>query len=229
MIPVLHEDADVLAVDKPAGVVVIPARDEAPGESLRHRLEAERGERLWVVHRIDRDTTGVVLFARNADAHRALSLAFEHRRAEKTYLALTRGVPTAREGVIDVALHSARKGKMRPIFPGERDGVEAVTAVRVLQEWKRAEGDVALVEAKPRTGRQHQVRVHLRYAGAPLLVDPLYSRTEQAVVGGVTLTRLSLHAHVLAVTWERGVLRVESPLAADLRAAVDALDGASPK
>jgi len=227
VIPVLLEDADVLAVDKPAGVVVIPARDEAPGESLRHRLEAERGEKLWVVHRIDRDTTGVVLFARNAEAHRALSLAFEHRRVEKTYLALTRGAPTPREGVIDVALHSARKGKMRPIFPGERDGVEAATAVRVLQEWKRPEGDVALVEAKPRTGRQHQVRVHLRYAGAPLLVDPLYSRTEQAAVGGVTLTRLSLHAHALAVTLGERVLRVEAPLAADLRAAVDALDAAA--
>ncbi len=215
----------MLAVDKPAGVVVIPARDEAPGESLRHRLEAQRGEALWVVHRIDRDTTGVVLFARNAAAHRTLSLAFEHRRVEKTYLALTRGLPTPREGVIDIALHSARKGKMRPIFPGERDGVEAATAVRVLQSWARPEGDVALVEAKPRTGRQHQVRVHLRYAGAPLLVDPLYSRTEQAVVGAVTLTRLSLHAHALAVTLEGGVLRVESPLAADLRAAVDALGG----
>lgn len=219
----LYEDADVLAVDKPAGVVVIPARDEAPGESLRHQLEAARGERLWVVHRIDRDTTGVVLFARNAEAHRALSLAFEHRRAEKTYLALTRGAPTPREGVIDVALHSARKGKMRPIFPGERDGVEAVTAIRVVQEWKRPDGDIALVEARPRTGRQHQVRVHLRFAGAALLVDPLYGRTERAEVAGVTLTRLSLHAHALAVPLGERTLRVEAPLAADLRAAVDAL------
>jgi len=225
MFTVLHEDADVLAVDKPAGVVVIPARDEAPGESLRHRLEAARGERLWVVHRIDRDTTGVVLFARNADAHRALSLAFERRLAEKTYLALTRGVP--KRGVIDVALHPARKGKMRPALAGETGALDAVTDCRVLRAWRRPDGDVALVEAKPRTGRQHQVRVHLRFAEAPLLVDPLYGRAERAEVAGVALTRLTLHAHALAVPLGERALRFEAPLAADLRAAVDALDAAA--
>jgi tRNA pseudouridine32 synthase/23S rRNA pseudouridine746 synthase len=225
MVTVLHEDDDVLAVDKPAGVVVIPARDEPPGESLRHRLEAARGERLWVVHRIDRDTTGVVLFARRAESHRLLSLAFEQRRAEKTYLALTRGVPA--EGVIDVALHPARKGKMRPALPGERDALEASTACRVLRAWRRAEGSFALVEAHPRTGRQHQVRVHLRAVEAPLLVDPLYGRAESATVAGASLTRLTLHAHALAVPLGDRVIRVESPLAGDLRAAVEALD-ASP-
>ena len=225
MVTVLHEDPDVLAVDKPAGVVVIPARDEPPGESLRHRLEAARGERLWVVHRIDRDTTGVVLFARGAESHRALSLAFEQRRVEKTYLALTRGVPP--EGVIDVALHPARKGKMRPALPGERDALEAATACRVVRAWRRAEGDFALVEARPRTGRQHQVRVHLRSVDAPLLVDPLYGRAATATAAGAPLTRLTLHAHALTVPLGERLIRVEAPLASDLRAAVEALDGAS--
>jgi len=83
----LAETADLIAVAKPPGVTVIPARGEPPEACLRAQLEASRGEPLWVVHRIDRDTSGVVVFARTADAHRALSMAFEKRRAEKRYLA----------------------------------------------------------------------------------------------------------------------------------------------
>jgi RluA family pseudouridine synthase len=226
MVPVLYEDTDLLVVDKPAGVTVIPARGEAPHESLRHRLEAHRGERLWVVHRIDRDTSGVLLFARNPDAHRALSLAFEHRRVEKAYLALTRGVPP--EGTRDIPLHSARKGKMRPALPGEPNALEARTTFRVLRSWQRPEGSFALVEARPHTGRQHQVRVHLRHAGTPLCVDPLYGQSHCATIANIPLARLTLHAASLTVPWKGHPLRFEAPLADDLRAALEALDGTHP-
>jgi 23S rRNA-/tRNA-specific pseudouridylate synthase len=90
-IPLLFEDPDVIAVAKPAGLAVIPARGVDPGACLQHQLATVRGERLFVVHRIDRDTSGVVLFARNANAHRALCLAFEQRRVEKAYRAFVAG------------------------------------------------------------------------------------------------------------------------------------------
>ncbi len=228
---VLYEDRDVLAVAKPAGVVVIPARHEEASLSLRKRLEEARGEALWVVHRIDRDTSGVVLFARNAAAHRALSLAFEGRRVAKTYLALTRGALTPPEGTLDVALHPARKGKMRPALAGEPGALEAVTDYLLRESWRTAVGDVSLVELRPRTGRQHQLRVHLRAVGAPLLVDPLYGRAQRVTARelgldvDVAVERLTLHA--LAIEAPRpdggGVLRLEAPLEADLAALVAAL------
>lgn len=228
---VLFEDADVVAVDKPAGVVVIPARDEDPALSLRHVLEAARGEALWVVHRIDRDTSGVVLFARNADAHRALSVAFEQRRVEKGYLALTRGAPKPPSGVMNYALHTARKGKMRPARKGEPDAIEAITEYATRSTWTTPAGVVALVEARPRTGRQHQIRVHLRAYETPLLVDPLYGRAERVEARELGLpdsvapvSRLTLHAAWLEFPSAGGTKRVEAPLAADLAALVEALD-----
>ncbi|MEZ4405632.1 MAG: RluA family pseudouridine synthase [Polyangiales bacterium] len=234
MIPVLYEDAGLVAVDKPAGVVVIPARDEDPGESLRAKLEAQRGERLWVVHRVDRDTSGVVLFARSADAHRALNAHFEHRRVDKRYLALTRGVPS-RTGDIDLALHPARKGKMRPALPGEEGSVAARTTLTVLREWATPVGPVCLVEAKPHTGRQHQIRVHLRALDAPLVVDPLYGRASTVTAAELGLdpshpglSRLSLHAAALSLPWPAGeTLTVSAPLASDLSSLIDALSSSS--
>src|SRR6187551_2572088 len=87
----LFEDADLIAVAKPAGIPVIPARDEDPAACLQKQLEATRGERLWIVHRIDKDTSGVVVMARTAEAHRTLNMAFEHRQVTKTYLAFAAG------------------------------------------------------------------------------------------------------------------------------------------
>ena len=217
---VLYEDDGLLAVDKPAGVVVIPERDEDPSLALRQRLESSRGERLWVVHRIDRDTSGVVLFARGPDAHRALNALFETRAVEKVYTALTAGAPSPPEGTVSVALHTARKGKMRPALPGEADALDARTAYRVTGVWETSAATVARVEVSPHTGRQHQIRVHMRYLGTPLLVDPLYGRS--VAVPGIP-ARLTLHAASVTLPWRGGSLRIEAPLAEDLAAFVSAL------
>jgi tRNA pseudouridine32 synthase/23S rRNA pseudouridine746 synthase len=216
--PLLLETPDAIAVAKPPGVVVIPARGEDPGASLWHALERARGERLWVVHRLDRDTSGVLLFARNAAAHRALSMAFESGGVHKTYLALTDGMPSPDEGVIDAPLHPARRGRMRPAAPGEAGSLPSATAYRVLRRWVTPDGPVAFVEVSPRTGRQHQVRVHLRFAGAPLLGDRIYGRA-----AGIAAPRLALHA--LRVEVPGLGISVEAELAADLAALVAALDG----
>lgn len=227
---VLYEDPELLVVDKPAGMVVIPAREAEEAPPLRAWLEQHRGETLWVVHRIDRDTSGVVLFARTADAHRRLSVAFEQRRVQKTYLALTRGVIAPAEGRIDYALHPARKGKMRPAMAHEKESLDARTAYRVRSTWSTKLGPVALVEVSPLTGRQHQIRVHLRAKETPLLVDPLYGRCERvtgAELGcdpAVTVARLTLHASALTVPMADGAKRTfEAPLAPDLAALVTAL------
>ncbi len=224
----LAEAPGWLAVDKPPGLPVIPARAEDPDRSLWRALEKARGERLWVVHRIDRGTSGVVLFARDAATHRAFSSAFERRELRKGYLALTRGVPEPLSGTIDVALHPARKGKMRPATPGEDGALIASTEYAVFRHWETPEGPVALVELFPRTGRQHQIRVHLRAIGTPILVDRLYG-SPCPVLG---LERLALHAASVAfpdpVT--RTPASVEAPLAPDLSALIERLDrGAAPE
>lgn len=216
---ILYEDPDVLAVAKPAGITVIPGRSETPADALRGRLEQERGEPLWVVHRLDRDTSGVVLFARNEAAHRRLSMAFEAREVEKVYWAWTRGIPSPESGFIDVPLHTARKGRMRPAAPGEEGALPSRTTYRVLESL----GAVARVEARPATGRQHQIRVHLRSVGAPLLVDPLYGGCESIEPGELGsgspgIRRLTLHAAAITFPHGDGTRTVEAPLPADLAA-----------
>jgi RluA family pseudouridine synthase len=224
----LYEDSALIAVDKPAGVPVIPARNEPPESCLQAILQAARGERLWVVHRLDRDTSGVVVFARDAEAHRALSMAFEHRRTKKRYLAWTRGAP-AGDGdmplVINVPLHRARKGKMRPAREGEEGALACETAYRVEQVTATAVGPVARVVAEPRSGRQHQIRVHLRYLEAPLLVDPLYGRAARVAegelgAGSPAVERLTLHAAELELPHpvDERALKLVAPLPPDLGA-----------
>ncbi|MBP7147593.1 MAG: RNA pseudouridine synthase [Acidobacteria bacterium] len=234
-VALLAETWDWLAADKPAGVVVIPARGEDPALSLRHQLERELGHPLWVVHRLDRGTSGVVLFARTAEAHRRLSMAFERGAVRKLYLALTEGLPPEQDGSIEVPLHAARRGKMRPARTGEPGALAARTDYAVLRRWTTPGPEVGLVEARPRTGRQHQVRVHLRAAGAPLLVDPLYGR--RAVLRGeevgagpaVVCGRLTLHAAAVEFDDPLGgqPVLVESPLPRDLAGVVALLDAAA--
>jgi tRNA pseudouridine32 synthase / 23S rRNA pseudouridine746 synthase len=226
-IAVLHEDRDVVAVAKPAGPPVIPARGEDADACVQRRLERQLGRRLWVVHRIDRDASGVVLFARNADAHRALSLAFERREVHKSYVAIVAGRLSPPAGRIDVALHAARKGKTRPAQPGEPGAQEAATDYAAERTWRVAGEDVTRVTARPLTGRHHQIRVHLRFVGAPILFDPLYGRGfGPKDLASAPASRLALHAARLDVPAPSGGGRlvVDCPLAADLAALVEWLD-----
>jgi tRNA pseudouridine32 synthase / 23S rRNA pseudouridine746 synthase len=226
-IRVLHADRDLLAVDKPAGRLVIPGRagDEP---SLRQELEALHGH-LWVVHRLDRGTSGVLLFARTAEAHRALNLAFDRGEPRKRYLALVRGVPAA-ERRIDVAIAPARRGKMRPARPGEARAKAAATVVRLLEAFPArpwAGGALALVEALPETGRTHQIRVHLAAVGTPLAFDPDYGDDEplRGPDARILLDRTPLHAARLEVVHPRSgaplALEVEPP--GDIDSALEAL------
>ena len=218
----------MVAVDKPAGLPVIPAPTVEENLCLRDRLAAQIGTRAWVVHRLDRDTSGVIVFARTADAHRALSMAFEHRQVQKTYLAFVAGLPSPPRGEIALPLHEARKGRMRPAEPGEPGALEARTGYVVRQAWRQGGRVVALVEARPHTGRHHQIRVHMRWTGTPILHDRIYGRAVPAVTTGQAAPspRLALHAASLALPHpESGkVFTIDAPLAADLQALRNALD-----
>jgi tRNA pseudouridine32 synthase / 23S rRNA pseudouridine746 synthase len=232
MIPVLFADAELLAVDKPAGRLVIPGRgrDET---SLRAELEAEHGP-LWVVHRLDRGTSGVLLFARSAAAHRTVNLAFDRGEPQKRYLALVRGAPPE-QGRVDVAIAPARRGRMRPARPDDPRGKAAATAFSRVEAFPARPwtgGPLALVEARPETGRTHQIRVHLAYAGFPLAIDPDYG--DDAPVrdarGAVLLDRTPLHAAELRVRHpgDGDWLTLAAPLPRDLAASLEALRSVIP-
>jgi tRNA pseudouridine32 synthase/23S rRNA pseudouridine746 synthase len=224
---VLFSDRHLLAVEKPAGRLVIPGR--LGGEpSLREELEGEHG-RLWVVHRLDRGTSGVLVFARTAEDHRALNLAFDRGDPRKRYLALVRGTPPA-EDRIEVAIAPARRGRMRPAIPGDPRGKPSVTRVRLLEAFPArpwAGGALALLEALPETGRTHQIRVHLAHVGHPLAVDPDYGDAEPLLGadGRTLLARTPLHASRLELRHPASGegLVLEAPLPPDLAGALDAL------
>jgi tRNA pseudouridine32 synthase/23S rRNA pseudouridine746 synthase len=221
----LHEDDALLAVDKPAGRLVIPGR-VAEGPSLREQLAGRHGA-LWVVHRLDRGTSGVLLFARTAAAHRDLNMQFERGEPRKTYLALVAGRPPDRFEC-DAAIAPARKGRMKPVPAGDPRGKPARTAFRVLERFETAgrPGPLALVEARPETGRTHQLRVHLMASGCPLAFDPDYGEAEplRGADGAVLLARTPLHAVTLQVRHPAGhPLTIEAPWPDDLRSALAAL------
>ncbi|MEW5737479.1 MAG: RNA pseudouridine synthase [Myxococcota bacterium] len=219
---VLATAGGLVAVDKPAGLLVIPGRAEEGGPCARDLLAAQLGERVWVCHRIDRDTSGVLVFATTAEAHRAANEAFERGAVKKRYVALVEGRVAAALD-LDVELTEARKGKMRPVRPGEK-GKPSRTLVRPRELFAAA----SLVEAEPLTGRQHQIRVHLKSAGHPLLFDHQYGRKAPLTakdLGGagdeVVLDRTPLHAEALEAP-ELG-LSVTAPLPEDLRRCVELL------
>lgn len=226
-IPILHTDDRVVAVNKPAGVTVVPAPDVPAEGCLRALVERQIGARLLVVHRLDRDTSGVVVFARSAEAHRDLCLAFEHRRVQKTYVAFIAGVPDPREDRIEMPLHAARRGKTRPARPGEPGGQAAATRYLVRKHWELDGARVALVDAHPETGRHHQIRAHLRVIGCPILFDGTYGRgIEIGTLDQAPCQRMALHASRLVVPQPDGSrLTIDAPLPADLTALLRWLDG----
>jgi tRNA pseudouridine32 synthase/23S rRNA pseudouridine746 synthase/23S rRNA pseudouridine955/2504/2580 synthase len=221
-LPVLRLADAWVAVDKPAGMAVIPGRPGAnAAPTAREQLEDELKRKLWVVHRLDRDTSGVLLFALSAEAHRELSMAFERSEVKKRYLALVQGA-VAGPWVAEQALVPARRSRMRVARPGE-EGKAALTRFTVRQTWK----SVSLLEAVPETGRTHQIRVHLQAAGHPLVVDHQYGRHEPVLaqewggpVGEVVLARTPLHAQAVEFSLNGEAQSVVAPLPPDMQRAV---------
>lgn len=216
----LFENDRLIAVNKPAGILVIPDQYTPREGTLVGKLSQETGRKIFIVHRIDRDTTGVVVFAKDAEAHAALSQQFEGGAVEKKYLALLNGTVADDEGSIRVPIIV----EGRKVSTGS-GGKESETGYRVLERFR----DFTLVEALPRTGRRHQIRVHFASIGHPLAVDPEHGgRTALCLsefkkkykVSGrekPLIARLSLHA--ASVTFTEPVegkrITVEAPLPDD--------------
>ena len=221
---IVYEDDDLLVVDKPAGLAVHPSRGHA-SHTLVNAVLAHCPElsgiggvgRPGIVHRLDKDTSGLIIVAKNDAAHLSLARQLKERRVEKTYIALVEGRLKQLEGVIDAPIgrHPARRKKMAVVEGGR----EARTRYRVLRE---IDGRT-LVEVRPETGRTHQIRVHFAAIGHPVVGDPVYGRGRALVP---SLRRQFLHAQRLAFrhprTGER--LELEAPLAEDLAQALAELE-----
>jgi len=201
--PILFDDTAMIAFNKPAGLPVIPERWHPEWPCLRRIVHERLNIPIFVVHRLDAGTSGLILFAKNEAAHRELCRQFAQHQVEKTYLALVKGEVIEDTITIQRALAPHRPGVMMIA----RNGKPSTTMIRVLERFR----GVTLVAAQPQTGRQHQIRVHLQALGHPLLVDPIYSQTEafflSAIKSGFHLKkgeteqplirRLTLHASSL--------------------------------
>ncbi len=177
---IVYEDDRLLALSKPAGQPSIPGRGEI-GEPINIAAERHVGAKVFIVHRLDREASGLIVFAKDARTHRELCARFEARGVRKTYLAAVQG-EVAGEGVIRSPIKEFGSGRMG-VGPG---GKPSITRYRHLRALRAA----SLLEVEPLTGRRHQIRVHLYSIGHPILGDPLYGKDRP--VGGAP--RLLLHS-----------------------------------
>ena len=185
---VLYEDSDLVIVNKPAGLLSVPGRGEDKQDCMLHRLQAEYTD-AQSVHRLDMDTSGILLFARHAEAQRAMSRLFEQRRIHKAYLAGLWGVPNDARGRLDLPLTADWPNRPRQKIDFAR-GKAALTHYELIA----GNGRHSLVQLIPVTGRSHQLRVHMSALGHPILGDPLYGTT----LSRCASKRLLLHAEKLA-------------------------------
>jgi 23S rRNA pseudouridine1911/1915/1917 synthase len=218
---VIYEDADVIVVDKPAGMVVHPAPGHPRGTLANALLAHVPGmsvggsQRPGIVHRLDKDTSGLIVAAKTDRGRTSLIAQWESRSVEKTYLALVSGSVADEEAIIDAPI--GRDPKNRQRMTVVRSGRPAVTSFRVLERFPSS----TLLEVSIETGRTHQIRVHLAFIGHPVLGDQLYGKMKPT---DPDLERQFLHASVLAFQLPDGKrLRLESPLPDELRATLEEL------
>jgi 23S rRNA pseudouridine1911/1915/1917 synthase len=229
---VVFEDAHLVVIDKPAGLVVHPAAGNPDGTLVNALLHHCRGNlsgiggvaRPGIVHRIDKDTSGLLVVAKSDAAHEGLARQFADHSIERVYLAVVNGHPSPREGTIrgKIGRSEANRKKMAVLADTSSRGKQATTHYKTLKTLDGA----ALVECRLETGRTHQVRVHLASIGHALVGDPVYGRSNprlRTVLKSLDFRRQALHAavpgFVLPVTGDR--LRIESDLPQDMEELID--------
>jgi 23S rRNA pseudouridine1911/1915/1917 synthase len=227
---IIYQDDDIVLVSKPADLLTIPDRYNALKPNLYTELN-KLFEKVYIVHRLDRETSGIVIFAKNEAAHRHLSLQFENHETAKIYLALVEGAVHNESGEIDkpIGPHPSVSGKM--IIA--KKGKNSLTHYKVIERFKH----FTLLEADIKTGRTHQIRVHFQSIGYPLAVDALYGKRNELFLNqiktkGVKLgkyeeerpimTRTTLHALRLTFTHptKNEVMTFEAPAPKDIRALI---------
>lgn len=207
---ILFEDDDCIAINKPAGVLSIPDRFDRTIPNILDLLQ-KRYEKIWIVHRIDKQTSGVMLVAKNAEAHQALNRQFEMHAIRKMYLALVNGVVSPPYGTIDlpIAEHPSNPGTVYI----DSKGKPSVTRYKVLETFR----SYSLVEAAPESGRLHQIRIHFKAMGHPLAIDEIYGSQREIFLSSLKkhyktktgetekplMARLTLHAQSITFTHPR--------------------------
>jgi RluA family pseudouridine synthase len=186
---ILYDDAELIVINKPAGIPVLPDGWEKDAPYLV-KLVTEQFGKIWVVHRLDKTTSGVMIFARTKDSHRSLSMQFEQHESKKIYIALVVGNPDWDQLIVRHPLR-VNVGHSHRTIVDDRSGKPCETTFRVMERFR----GFSLLEANPATGRTHQIRVHAFATGFPLLGDPLYGDQKTGLI-----PRPALHAESLTIT-----------------------------
>ena len=223
---IVHEDADLIVVDKPAGLVVHPAAGNLDGtlvNALLHHCDGQLSgigglARPGIVHRIDKDTSGLLVVAKSDKAHEGLARQFKDHSIDRLYAAIVYGIPAPGSGTVDAWIGRSDADRKKMAVHREGRGKHAVTHYRVMERLRGA----AMVECRLETGRTHQVRVHMAHLGHPLIGDPVYGRDRKgfkSILETLGFKRQALHAKRLGfihpVTEEP--LAFDSPLPADMQ------------
>ncbi len=231
---IIFEDDSVVVVNKPPFILSIPDRSGKDPNNILSMLRETR-DSVFTVHRIDKETSGAIVFAKTAEAHRHLSMQFENRETKKVYLTLVDGVLHTESGTINnpITEHPSIAGKMMVA----KKGKDAITDFKLRKSYKL----FSLVEADIKTGRMHQIRVHFQSIGYPLAVDKLYGKREELFADEIKtkkfkmgdeegrvplIKRSTLHAQTLSFTHPVTLERVtfEAPLPKDFRAVIQQLE-----
>jgi RluA family pseudouridine synthase len=229
---VIWIDEHLLAINKPSGLPTLPDGYDHKAPHVKSVMEPHAGP-LWIVHRLDRDTSGLLLLARSAEAHRHLNMQFESRQTHKVYHTLVKGSPEWEENRVDLPLRPDADREHRTLVD-HRSGKSAITHLKVLARY----GAYSLIEALPETGRTHQIRAHLSSVGFPIAADSLYGDGEPLYLSHLKpdyrkgkgaerplLARLGLHAYQLGFTHpiEKTPMELIAPYAKDFGAVVTQL------
>ena len=198
MVSILFENDDIVAVDKPAGLACIAERDREK-DNLHAQLSAIYPHKIFIVHRLDKEASGVVIFAKSAAAHRYLCRQFAEHTVEKTYLALVHGIISGDSGTIDKPLRQFGSGR---VAVDMELGKPCVTEFEIIERFK----DFTFVHAHPVTGRRHQLRVHFYSIGHPIVSDPLYGEKNPRINSGAKyfVSRLMLHTEKITFSLPTG-------------------------
>lgn len=213
---IVHDDEWLLVVEKPPGMPSVPARTDRDPPSVIERLRAaEPGSFFEAAHRLDRDTSGLLVVARSPEARRRLARAFETGAVRKRYLAVVEGRPPADSGTLHLPIARAASGDGPRYRADPVMGVRSATRWRVLRMTDAPHGPRSLLELDPVTGRSHQLRVHLAWLGCPIVSDRLYGRPLESDAGPAHDERMLLHAASIDFPHPRdgGRMRMQSPAA----------------
>lgn len=230
----LFSDEHILILNKPAGYLSIPDRFDASKPNVLGFIRNEFPEAM-VVHRLDKDTSGIMIFARNPEIHKKLSSDFEQHNIRKTYLTLTEGFIREDEGRIDKPIAASKSAAGTMIISPK--GKASVTLYRVMKRYKK----FTLAEADILTGRMHQIRVHFKSIGHPLAIDAVYGNKDKLFISDIKqhglssskndeerpiMTRTTLHAFALEIIHpaDEIMMRFEAPLHKDFKALINQLD-----